>query len=515
MSADLLSSAKKYEQDREYAKAVSCLEQYMKDNQGPYEDIFYASYGKCLRLLGKTSCAKEVLIKGSELYPYSEQVLAESCSLYEVLGDWNAAKTCAETLIYMNSNQVNHHIRLGGIYSQLKEYSEAKEAYKNALIYRHGLSIEALMEKIKQGFAENPADVSTRYVHIGGMNNLGAFIHEYGNKKYFTKITKYKGSNKREAFFYKELCSIFPILQELAPMYIDSQVMDQILYLTIEFIDGDSASPEHFQKVMDISGKISSIKYQDLIGKFNVPRYKYQFNLRNPNIVTQFFTQIHKEEYNRKLFESLKLLINQKEYPEIVYKTVHRLESLVLENQLYAYIEPERHYTFMHGEFKPESIIIEEESGKPYIIDWSTFTIGPHFVEMARYLSTSLPSYSRMKQVYLNNEQTIDTLTFIERIFFLYAIILFYIFRFIKSRNADTRSRITDFILSALDDMEQLVESNRSLLEDRRKVKGLEQRIAAIQKEKKQLRKRLNNVLQSKSWRMTAPLRKMAKRLRG
>lgn len=511
MDADLLSAAKTHEKNREYTKAVNCFEQYMKVHKDTSDDTVYVSYGKCLRLIGETNRAKETLRKGNELYPDSEPILKELSSLYEVLGDWKAAKTCAEVLIKINPNQANHHIRLGGIYSQLKTYSEAKEAYKNALIYSHGLTMEILIEKIQRGFTENPADVSTRYVHIGGMNNLGAFIHEFGNKKYFTKITKYKGINKREAFFYKELCADFPILQQLAPMYIDSQIMDQILYLTIEMIDGSPAKPEHFKQARDVSEKIASIKYQDLIGKFKLPNYQFQFNLRNPNIVAHFFTKIHKKKYNRKLFDSLQSLITQNAYPEAVHQMVLRLESLVMDNQLYDLIEPEKHYTLMHGEFKPDSIIIEEDSGTPYVIDWSTFTIGPHFVEMARYLSAFLTSYAEIKQLYLDKDQTVGKRTSIERIFFLYALILFYIYRFIKSRKTETRQQITDLILSALDDMEQLVEFKISLREEKRNVETLEQKISALEKDKKQLNKRLDNVLQSKSWRITAPLRNIVK----
>src|SRR5699024_9295978 len=139
-------------------------------------------------------------------------------------------------------------------------------------------------------------------------------------------------------------------------------------------------------------------------------------------------------------------------------------------------------------------IFIEEKIGKPYVIDWSTFTIGPHVVEMARYLSTSLPSYSEVKGIYLNHKQMMDKLTFIDRILFLYAIILFYILRFIKSRNTNTRKKITQFILAAFDDMERLVESHRSLIEDKQKIKKLEQRISVCEKENKQLRKRLHHV---------------------
>lgn len=511
MNTEQLQAAKNHEKNRAYDKAINAYEQYMKHHHGPFEAEIYTSYGKALRLAGKTARAKEALREGSNEHPSSEEILMELCTLYEISGDWNSAKFYADTLIDMNPEQSNHHIRLGRIHSHRKEYHQAEEAYKSALMFHHGLEFDRLIEKIQQGFAENPADVTTRYVTIGGMNNLGAFIHEYGNKTFLTKIAKYKGTNKREAFFYKELCSDFPVLKELVPSFIDSQVMDNILYLTIEKIAGDPppSKVDHFEQVRDIAQKMASIKYTDVAGKFNIPNYQFQFNLRNPNIVAQFFTQIHKKKYNQKLFESLHLLINQNEYPETIYHMVHRLEDIVMKNQLYDLIEPEKLYTLMHGEFKPESLIIARESGTPYVIDWSTFTIGLNVVEMARYLSASLPSFITVEQVYLHKE---TNLTHIERIFFLYAIILFYLLRWLKSTKTESRKKISDFIQSALDAMEQAIESN--YFTDVRKVKQLEEKIDALERDKKELRKELNNVLHSRSWKITAPLRKLTERLK-
>src|SRR5699024_12631250 len=105
-------------------------------------------------------------------------------------------------------------------------------------------------------------------------------------------------------------------------------------------------------------------------------------NLRNPNIVTQFFTLIHTETYTRLLVSSLRTLVSQRVQPDMVDFLMNRLEALVMDNQLYVLVDPERDYTLLHGEYKPAAIIIDDSTKKGYVIDWSTFTIGPPCVEI-------------------------------------------------------------------------------------------------------------------------------------
>src|SRR5699024_1184923 len=120
------------------------------------------------------------------------------------------------------------------IYAQLKETDKAEEAYQNALTYQHGMDMEALIYVVRNRVIDDSDQTNSYYKHMGGMHNLGAFIHEHDEGNYTDKVARCKGTNKREAFFYQEMCTAFPILQELLPAYIDSFVKDQILYLTIQ-----------------------------------------------------------------------------------------------------------------------------------------------------------------------------------------------------------------------------------------------------------------------------------------
>src|SRR5699024_5341494 len=150
--------------------------------------------------------------------------------------------------------------------------------------------------------------------------------------KYMTKIARYKGSNKREAFFYQEMSIAFPFLHEVVPAYIDSFVKDQILYLTIELKEGRFARLEQFPEALLIHEKLASVSYLEAAGFLSIASYRFRFNLRNPNIVSQSFTHIHKETYNRQLFSALRTLVSQREHPDMVDFLMNRLGALVMDN---------------------------------------------------------------------------------------------------------------------------------------------------------------------------------------
>src|SRR5699024_5164826 len=102
---------------------------------------------------------------------------------------------------------------------------------------------------------------------------------------------------------------------------------------------------------------------------------------------------------------------------------------------------------------------------------------------------------------------------------FLYAFILMH---FVPSQNKSVNEKIDKWLRPALKDMEACVEQFKrdefeviiqSLLEDREaaeeNIKKLKRHNTNLKKKKKKLQTELNNVLTSKSWRMTAPLRKL------
>jgi thiamine kinase-like enzyme len=192
-----------------------------------------------------------------------------------------------------------------------------------------------------------------------------------------------------------------------------------------------------------------------------------------------------------------------------------------MDNHLYNWIQPDKHYSLLHGDLGYQNVIFDKFDGMPRILDWSTYTIGPHFIDIARYLTSLLVPYSTIKTLYLDDNPNGQRLSTIERIFFLYAVILFY---FQKIGRLGIETNISSDLLPALEDLEVLVmqfkntmgenemtEKQHSLSEELRekevKIKQLEQRLSIVEDERKYLHKRLQNIINSKSWKITTPLR--------
>lgn len=521
MGLNLLNLAKKNQKEHKWKQAINYFKAYMDGNPGKCDADTYVSYAKCLRVKGYTNHAEEILIEGRTLHPKNERILLEFHNLYDSLGDWESAKVIANDLIKMDPQQANYYFRLGRTYSYLTDYQIAGQIYKTGLKYRHNLTFEKLIEKIQRGITDNLSEISSQYIFIDGRNNLGALIHNYKGKRYFTKISRYTRGARREKSFYNKVCSKFPSLKQAVPLHIDSQVLDNILYLTLEMIDNVPVTEGHVKEVIEISTKITNVKYDEIV-KVN-PNPKYLFQLRNrPISIVIFFTKIHEEYYNERLFNSFHRLAKQSDYPEAAIQVINRLESLVMENHLYAFIKPEKHYSLLHGDFIPQNLKLKKQGNIPQVFDWATSTIGPQFIDVARYLTTTFIPYPKIKEFYLANDQTGGKLTAIERIFFLYALILLYL---LTSRRKSMEERLSDFILPALNDMETLVKEFKkegydhaiqSLLkkreqgkEKKNKIKQLRLKILKLEQEKTELQKRHKDILNSKSWRITMPLRKV------
>lgn len=522
MEKNLLTLAVNYQKERNWNKAIECFDQYIQENKSACADTVYTSYARSLRIVGKTALAKEMLAEGKKRHPKSERLLLEFHNLYDFLGEWESAKNVAENLIKMNPEKADYHLRLGRTYSFQSNHKKAKKAYQTALEYKHRLPFEELTARIQQGFAETPANVSSKYVFIDGKNNFGALIHQIGDKKLFTKISNHANKNSgasREENFYKDLCTAFPQLKNLVPKYVDSQMIDKVSYLTIEMIDSAPLVSDHAKKVIEVSRQISTVSYGKLADFMSTPDYVFQFRKGRAISVIHFFTHIHEEKINKKMFEALRLIMKQHHYPKAVLQLIGRLETAIMDNHLYAFIKPEEHYSLLHGDFAFQNLLIRKEDETPCVIDWTTYTIGPHFMDLARYFTSLLLPYSEIKRLYLETDQNSKKLSPIEHIFFLYALIVFY---FQKLGRKGIETELSAFILPALEDLEVLVmkfklsiegdQLTEEMAEKELKIKQMEQKISVLEDERKHLHQRLQDTLNSKSWKMTAPLRLFTER---
>lgn len=525
----LLSLAQNYRKEREWEKAIECYEQYLQECKDMPPFSVYKNYAQSLIRKGDINRAKEILLKAKEVFPNNERVLIEIYKLYDFIGEWENAKIEVNELITLNPGKSEYYFLLGRIYSFLDSYKEAKNIYKKGIECRHNCSIEEVINRIQCGITNNPTEIKTEYVLSGGRNNYGAFIHNIGEKKFFTKITNFGTRDaRREEAFYKDILMTYPALRKLVPQFVDSKVIDNVLYLTSEMIEETPISSEQLMDVINAMQRVSTIKSSKIVEKYPNPNYLFQMKNRAISIVI-FFTQIHKRSYNEQLFKLLYKLLNQNNYPKSVMHIINRLEALIMDNKLYALINPEEHYSLLHGDMIKPNIKNDGKEKDIKIFDWATFTTGPHFIDIARYLSDLLIPYSEIKDLYLNNPDTGENLSIVEKIFFNYSLILLYIMRL---KEKDVEKRLNDCILPCLTDLEFLienldisyyknaiqrlslekeeVESSNAQLEEQ--LLKLEKNFKEINKVNKSMRIRHENMINSKSWKLTKPLRKLIER---
>lgn len=520
--SDLLKLARKYQKNKEWKKAISNYEKYVKEVEGKCGDKVYASYARCLRRLGYINQAEKVLQKGQTLHPQSKRILKELYNLYSSRSDKEKAKSAAQSLVDLDPKNSSNYFRLGKVYASMLMKDEAKMNYITAIEYQHGMTIDELMEEIRKGFVKKDESVSSEYTFVSGRSNYGSFVHTYKGKKYFTKISGYTQLAKRERTFYKDLCEDFPVLKELVPTYIDSIVIDGILYLTLEMLE--TAPVENVNDIIITSREITTIPYKEIVKKY--PNLRYSFGLKNkPNPLTILFTKIHSKVHNEKLFSSLYKLTKQNKYPDSVKEIIQTIESMIMDNQLYYFIIPEKHYSLMHGDFNRSNVQLSKLDQHIKVLDWETFKIGPHFIDIARHLSGTLAPYSQVKEMYLDNEKMNGSLSLIEKIFFLYALILLYI---LTLREKQVGDNLDKYITPALQDMQELVsqfiKTDYFLNVNRLTEKGKKDKstIAHLKNVNSTLKKKINilerrhqKMLNSKSWKVTAPMRKLVLKLKG
>lgn len=453
----LLNKAEQYRDKREFKQAVEYYKRYMEEVERYPTDTIYVSYANCLSRLKKINESKQILEEGNQIHPNSVIILKELYNIYYSSHKRDKALLIARSLVNVEANNSENYFLLGKACASLGKAEEARTSYMNGLKYKHNMEEATLIKTVEEGLVKEDSEITSEFIFIAGTSNYGAFIHYHNGKKYFTKISQIRRRTKREELFYKELCKDYPFLANYVPNYINSKIIDDILYLTIEMIEGIPIKHANLEEVLSVSQNISSIPYKEITQKYNNPKYPY--TLTTPNRLIEYFTQIHKKKYNEKLFSSLFKLFKQKEYPSSVFKIVKEMETLILDNKLYNFINPEEHYSLVHGDFNRRNSLFIEENQLIKVFDWEFFKIGPHFIDIARYLSVNLVSHTDVKKIYLDNKKLGGNLTIIEKIFFLYILILLYIITLREGRVEEEMERC---ILPAFQTLNLLVNEFKS-----------------------------------------------------
>jgi len=524
LNKNYLETLSEYNKHKRWKDAVHLCKPYK--NQIQSED-YYMLYSNALINLGHLIEAEKVLSDSKDYYPDSEKIRNKLLIMYDTAGSWKKAEDVAVELIQINPNNANYYFKLGRVYSYLNEINKAESIFKQGLEIQHHLSIDEILDNIKRAITSNTNEFHSEYRFIGGKTNLGAFVHtDKNNHKYVTKITEVNKGSEREALFYKSLCSNHQSLNTISPAYIDCQVMDKVMYLTIEWID-HLKGPIHTIDIYKKYKHISSVKPQEL--KEFTPQLTYFAGFKpRINSIMIYFSNIEKKEVNEELFQKIHHVMKQKKYSDHVCNVIKDLEGLILNNYLYLFIDKNKHYSLLHGSLKPDNIKRKKEDTSIKIFDWAGVKIGPRFMDVVNYLVNIEEAFTNIKTDFLYNDENNNNLTSIEKIFFLYAYILCHFVR-LHFKTVDKNKNVRNFMKPALKEIEILLqEFKENELEDAiakvdmkfsdirnnkneliRERNQLNREIRTLKKRFNTLQNKQNDMLLSRSWKITAPLRKL------
>ena len=196
---------------------------------------------------------------------------------------------------------------------------------------------------------------------LGGTANLGIICHRINNEiKYLTKIKDIKNAiNHFEWHFYKNLTKEFPLLNEYSPKMIDYERLpnSDLSLLTMEYIDGEPPTVNHWDKIIEFQSKLFMINYQSnkskiLINNHILPnRHIININyLDTINLIATFFN---------------------KKYPtHLIEDDINYLKTIIFRKQHLKNLLNTDNYVLQHRDFNPSNALINKESDNLIVIDW-------------------------------------------------------------------------------------------------------------------------------------------------
>lgn len=536
-TSKLLSDARGYEQGRQWQMASDRYRRYLTGR--PYSSHLetYVAYARCLRHTGDTIAAGRILDELVSSCSADETVLLERSALYESLMDWTSAQKVIQELVRLRPEKARYYFRLGRAQVGTQDFAAAKKSYRSGLTQTHRQGWDIVIRHIQSNLPGNSYQANSSYILLGGFDNLGGLEHRTETGEYFTKIVRAR--RDREKLFYDGLLTQHPQLSEISPTYHCSQDFDSLRYLTVQMLAPPDPAPE-LSEVIDISRTIQSVGYGDIGDQYSNPTYTFDLRLNTPSVV-KGFTQIHRAYFNRQLFDTLHRLTASAEDADTAERIVTHLETIIMRNRLYVLISPPEHYTLLHGDFKPSNIMSDSSTHRFRVIDWQGFRIGPRFLDLAKYVVHAKTPYTRIKDEYLFNHGA-GGLSTVEQIFFLYAYVLMVL---LTSMRKPLTTGLAANIDPALSDMHKCVaqlkcegfgsamrtvesrveQLDNQLTEQTAQIRHqvqdltklatrageLNQHQASLSSANRALERRLRQLEQSTSWRMTAPLRRIAR----
>jgi len=234
-------------------------------------------------------------------------------------------------------------------------------------------------------------EISTKYVHMGGANNLGMLLHYSSQSQtpfYTTKLESCHLANRELAFLQWQKNSLDKS-ETIAPMLICCYPVagSKICALTMEYLSQPKeykpkAIIELYQRMGQLTTKLSRIKgVEDRDGLF-------QFELEAKTKITRTINYIVTKMHLPEAYEQAQFFMKKRQnaFVSRPVEFVQIMQFILNSSFLVKDFDFEKHYGLLHGDFKKANILMDS-SGQLRVIDLQYYNYGARLWDLAFFCS--------------------------------------------------------------------------------------------------------------------------------
>ena len=291
----------------------------------------------------------------------------------------------------------------------------ARGCYQRQLFKETGENVLGLSGMIAKAVNESESQLAfykPTYQMMGGANNLGMLIHNCSNGfSYLSKIESCPLANREFVFLKWQKNNLSP-KDYIAPDFLGCFKIPETHYcvLTMELL----SVPKVYsvERVIELYQRMNSLTpFIVECGGVSKADGLFHFELEANTKITMVIQKIVSKLHHQSGYENLKLYLSERSavFEERVDDYQSILNFFAESSSLTNTFDIDKHYGFLHGDFK-KSNILSSENGELRIIDLQYYQYGCRLWDMAFFISKEkdgfLKSYFKfIKPLNLDLEQ--------------------------------------------------------------------------------------------------------------
>ncbi|TXI81273.1 MAG: aminoglycoside phosphotransferase family protein [Flavobacteriales bacterium] len=265
----------------------------------------------------------------------------------------------------------------------------AEEQVQKVLGRNDGNVLERLQQRLLDGQGLKGGRIRSEYACFPDsmIQNLGFWSHRItapggGVVEAITKIM-HQDHCGREVAFYSRIRRAFPKLATISPDPLDLwQVTPNMVLLTMERVPGRSAdsgsmSTDEVSAFVRNYQAIAEIPFGAVAGEIGERNTE---NGLSHGYLASALHMVHTPAGFTQTMEWTIRTVTERGYSQPVVDAVVQAMEHLMEHAFHTRVQPERHYSLLHGDMHRHNVLMSEE--RTVLIDWARCTTGPRGIDL-------------------------------------------------------------------------------------------------------------------------------------